>query len=361
MLSRAGWGASRKIYGKNVATKVVIQVGASVPGIFWISRAGGFRMPLGAHLVVSLSSKQMPLRRTLLYLSQDKKFRHWAETSPVARQLSSRFIAGSTLEEALAVCKKIRGEGITTTLDYLGENVKSLDEAASCRDMYLRMLAGLREARLEPNVSLKLTQFGLDFSTAACEENVGALVDVAARTEGFVRLDMESSAYTDRTLGIVTRLHERYGSCGTVIQSYLHRSAADVESLVERKIRVRLCKGAYLEPGEVAFPDKSDVDRSYRKLAERLLTAGSYPAIATHDENMIGRIERFAATNGIARDRFEFQMLFGIRRDLQKRLVKEGYRLRIYVPFGEAWYPYFMRRLAERPANVLFIVRNLLR
>jgi proline dehydrogenase len=303
----------------------------------------------------------MPLRRTLLYLSQNKKFRHFAETSLVARQVSSRFIAGSTLEEALTVCRRIHAEGITTTLDYLGENVKSLDEAAACRDMYLRMLAGLSEAGLEPNVSLKLTQFGLDFSTDACEENVGALVEVAARTQGFVRLDMESSAYTDRTLATVTRLHERYGACGTVIQSYLHRSAADVDALVERKVRVRLCKGAYLEPAEVAFSDKADVDKSYRRLAEHLLTEGNYPALATHDEKTIGRIEEFVRKNGIARDRFEFQMLYGIRRDLQKRLVEEGYRLRLYVPFGEAWYPYFMRRLAERPANLLFIARNLFR
>ena len=303
----------------------------------------------------------MPLRRTFLYLSQQPKFRHWAETSPIARTLSSRFIAGSTLEDALGVCQKVRGQGITATLDYLGENVKSLDEAAGCRDMYLRMLAGLREAGLEPNVSLKLTQFGLDFSTEACEENVAELVKVAAATGGFVRIDMESSAYTERTLGIVTRLHERYNACGTVIQSYLRRSAADVEMLAQKGIRVRLCKGAYLEPPAVAFPHKSEVDRSYRELAERLLVAGTYPAIATHDENMIGRLERFVANNGIARETFEFQMLYGIRRDLQAQLVEDGYRLRLYIPFGEAWYPYFMRRLAERPANVLFIAQNLLR
>jgi proline dehydrogenase len=303
----------------------------------------------------------MPLRRTFLYLSQQPGFRHWAETSPVARGLSSRFIAGNTLEAALAVCKKIHGEGISATLDYLGENVRSLDEAAACRDMYLRMLAGLRDAGLEPNVSLKLTQFGLDFSTEACEQNVAALVEVAASTGGFVRIDMESSAYTERTLGIVHRLHARYDACGTVIQSYLRRSAADVEALIAANIRVRLCKGAYLEPESVAFPHKADVDRSYRELAERLLSAGNYPAIATHDEPVIERLERFATNHGIARDRFEFQMLYGIRRDLQTRLVEDGYRLRLYVPFGEAWYPYFMRRLAERPANLLFLAQNLLR
>ncbi len=303
----------------------------------------------------------MPLRSTLLYLSQQPGFRHWAETSPLARGLSSRFIAGNTLEEALTVCKKIRGEGISATLDYLGENVQSLAEAAVCRDMYLRMLAGLRDAGLEPNVSLKLTQFGLDFSTEACEQNVAALVEAAASSGGFVRIDMESSAYTERTLGIVHRLHARYGACGTVIQSYLRRSAADVEALIANSIRVRLCKGAYLEPASVAFPHKSEVDRTYRELAERLLTAGTYPAIATHDEPMIERLERFVTNHGIARDRFEFQMLYGIRRDLQTRLIEDGYRLRLYVPFGEAWYPYFMRRLAERPANLLFLAQNLFR
>lgn len=301
------------------------------------------------------------LRATFLFLSRNGRIRRWAETSRVARALSSRFIAGSTLEDALAVCVKIRGEGITATLDYLGENVKSLDEAAACRDMYLRMLAGLKDKGLEPNVSLKLTQFGMDFSVGACEENVAALVQVAARTGGFVRIDMESSEYTDRTLEVVRRLNERFGACGTVIQAYLHRSAADVESLTAAGIRVRLCKGAYLEPAEVAFPDKTEVDRNYRDLAEKLLVKGAYPAIATHDEAMIEALERFVTTSRIAPERFEFQMLYGIRRDLQTRLVKQGFRMRLYVPFGEAWYPYFMRRLAERPANVLFLLRNLLR
>jgi proline dehydrogenase len=303
----------------------------------------------------------MSLRRTFLYLSRHPGFRRWAETSAVAQRLSARFVAGSTIEEALAVCARVQEEGITATLDYLGENVTSLDEAAACRDMYLRMLAGLKNAGLEPNVSLKLTQFGLDFSTEACEENVGAVVQVAAAADGFVRIDMESSVYTDRTLGIVERLHGKHGACGTVIQAYLRRSAGDVDSMMARSIRVRLCKGAYLEPDIVAFGKKGEVDRSYRELAEKLLVKGTYPAIATHDEHMIERLQRFVANNGIPRERFEFQMLYGIRRDLQSRLVKDGYRLRLYIPFGEAWYPYFMRRLAERPANLLFLIRNMLR
>jgi proline dehydrogenase len=301
------------------------------------------------------------LRRTILYLARHKALRAWVETSPAARKLSSRFVAGSQLADALAVCQKMRSDGITATLDYLGENVQSVAEAAACRDMYLRMLHAMREAGVEPNVSLKLTQFGLDLSAGACEENVSALVQDAASIGGFVRIDMESSQYTGRTLSLVTRLHARYGACGTVIQAYLRRSAADVQCLERARIRVRLCKGAYLEPPDVAFEEKADVDRNYLELAHSLLRSGEYPAIATHDEKIINAVERFVTSEQIARDRFEFQMLYGIRRDLQRRLVAEGYRLRIYVPFGEAWYPYFMRRLAERPANLLFFIRNLLR
>ena len=301
------------------------------------------------------------LRRTLLYLSGHAGLRRWMETSPVARGLSSRFVAGSTLEEALAACRKIRSDGITATLDYLGENVHSIEEAVLCRDMYLRMLDALHAAGLEPNVSLKLTQFGLDLSESACEENVAALVERAASVNGFVRIDMESSQYTDRTLGIVRRLHKRFGACGTVIQAYLSRSAADVDALDALQIRVRLCKGAYLEPAAVAFSAKAEVDRSYLELAGRLLQTGKYPAIATHDPRMIDGVQKYAARQGIGKDRFEFQMLYGIRRDLQRKLVADGYRMRLYVPFGEAWYPYFMRRLAERPANLLFLARNMMR
>jgi proline dehydrogenase len=303
----------------------------------------------------------LPLRKTILYLSRHKALRKWVETSPAARRLSSRFVAGSKLEDALEVCRRIGAAGITATLDYLGENVNSLDEAAACRDMYLRMLHSMQAAGVEPNVSLKLTQFGLELSESACEENVAALVKVAASIGGFVRVDMEASQYTDRTLGLVSRLHSQYGACGTVIQAYLRRSAQDVECLERARIRVRLCKGAYLEAPEVAYADKAEVDRNYVTLAESLLTSGEYPAIATHDERIVEMLEKFVTANGIARDRFEFQMLYGIRRDLQRRLVEEDYRLRLYIPFGEAWYPYFMRRLAERPANLLFFVRNLMR
>jgi proline dehydrogenase len=303
----------------------------------------------------------VPLRRTILYLSRHKALRNWVETSPSARRLSSRFVAGSRLVDALEVCRKIRAEGITATLDYLGENVKSLDEAAACRDMYLRMLHAMQSAGVEPNVSIKLTQFGLDLSESACGENVAALVKAAAAIGGFVRIDMESSQYTDRTLALVTRLHREYGACGTVIQAYLRRSADDIARLETERIRVRLCKGAYLEPPEIAFDSRAEVDRNYLELAQSLLTAGEYPAIATHDEQIIATVESFVTSRVVPPNRFEFQMLYGIRRDLQRRLVQEGYRLRLYIPFGEAWYPYFMRRLAERPANLLFFIRHLLR
>jgi proline dehydrogenase len=303
----------------------------------------------------------VPLRRTILYLSRHKALRNWVETSPSARRLSSRFVAGSQLDDALAACRKIRADGIAATLDYLGENVNSLDEAAACRDMYLRILHAMHAAGLQSNVSIKLTQFGLDISESACGENVAALVKAAAAIGGFVRVDMESSRYTDRTLALVARLHREYGACGTVIQAYLRRSARDIERLEKDRIRVRLAKGAYLEPPEIAFDAKSRVDRNYLELARSLLTTGEYPAIATHDEQIIVEVKNFVTSQRIARDRFEFQMLYGIRRDLQRRLVREGYRLRLYIPFGEAWYPYFMRRLAERPANLLFFARHLLR
>jgi proline dehydrogenase len=302
----------------------------------------------------------MPIRAAFLAVAANKKLRAWAETSPIGRKVSSRFIAGHTLEDALSVCARLRGEGITATLDYLGENVRSAEEAAACRDVFLRAIQALHAAHLEPNVSIKLTQFGIDFSEAACEANVTALVETAERLGGFVRIDMEGSAYTQRTLDLVTRVHRRHPACGTVLQACLYRSAQDVNTLIHEGMRVRLVKGAYLEPPEIAFPAKADVDRHYIGLAHHLLAAGHYPAIATHDERIIDRIERFAANNRVPRESFEFQMLYGIRHDLQKRLHDDGYPIRIYVPFGEAWFPYFMRRLAERPANLLFLLRNLL-
>jgi proline dehydrogenase len=297
----------------------------------------------------------------LLFLSGHARLRRWMETSSIARRLSSRFVAGETLAEALAIARTINSSGISVTLDHLGENVTSLAEAAASRDEYIRALDEIRAAGLSANVSIKLTQFGIDLDEEACRENVAMLVSVAARHENFVRIDMESSAYTDRTLSLVTELHARYGAAGAVIQAYLYRSEQDLELLSRQGIRVRLCKGAYLEPPGVAYEHKADVDRNYVRLMKKLLESGSYPAIATHDQAIIAEAERLVAARQIPVSNFEFQMLYGIRRDIQKRLVSEGYRLRLYIPYGKAWYPYFMRRLAERPANLLFLIRNLMR
>jgi proline dehydrogenase len=283
------------------------------------------------------------------------------ETSRLAQRLSSRFVAGERLEDALRVGQRINSEGITLTLDHLGESVTSLAEASQARDVYLRALEEIHSSGVKGNVSLKLTQFGLDLSPDACRANVARLVERAAALGTFVRIDMESSEYTDRTLDLVEELHAQFPCVGTVIQSYLYRSQKDIKRLCSRRIRVRLCKGAYLEAAGVAFPSKADVDRNYIELMKLLLDEGEYPAIATHDERMITATKAYAAQAGIARDRFEFQMLYGIRRDLQRRLVAEGYRLRLYVPFGKAWYPYLMRRLAERPANVFFLARHFFR
>ncbi|HWC97277.1 MAG TPA: proline dehydrogenase family protein [Candidatus Sulfopaludibacter sp.] len=279
----------------------------------------------------------------------------------MARRLSTRFVAGETLDQALEVCRGLNAEGITVTLDHLGESVTSLAEAAEARDVYLRTQTAIQDGGIQGNVSLKLTQFGLDLSESECRENVAQLVQRAASMQSFVRVDMESSEYTDRTLALVHDLFNRSGAVGVVIQAYLHRSKSDIEDLCARKIRVRLCKGAYLEPPTVAFPAKADVDRNFVELMQILLDRGAYPAIATHDEKMIEATKSFATARKLSPDAFEFQMLYGIRRDLQRQLVAEGYRLRLYVPFGRAWYPYYMRRLAERPANVFFILRNLFR
>jgi proline dehydrogenase len=301
------------------------------------------------------------MRTFFLFLSRQKHLRKWMETSRWARRLSARFVAGDNLPDALATCQRINAEGIAVTLDHLGENVTSLEEAAASRDACLRALAEIANLKIDGNVSLKLTQFGMDLSLAGCAANVEALVRQAAALGNFVRVDMESSEYVDRTLDLVVNLHDRYKTTGTVIQAYLYRSRKDVEMLCARGIRVRLCKGAYLEPPSVAFKSKAEVDRNFVELMNLLLETGVYPAIATHDEKIIEQTERFAESRKISRDSFEFQMLYGIRRDIQKRLVNEGYRLRLYVPYGQAWYPYFMRRLAERPANVFFLARNLLR
>jgi proline dehydrogenase len=301
----------------------------------------------------------MMLRHFFLFLSHNKPLRSWMEKSPVSKKFTRRFVAGESLEDALAVIRSLEREKIHTTLDHLGENVTSIAEAAESRDAYLDALS--RIADLPATVSIKLTQFGLDLSPEACLENVRQLTAEAKRAGSRVEIDMESSAYTDRTLAIAEKVHEEFGCNRAVIQAYLFRSAADIDRLNSLRMPVRLCKGAYDEPASVAFPDKRAVDRNYVTLMKTLLDHGTYPAIATHDEMIIGEAFRYARERKITPDRFEFQMLYGIRRDLQKRIVDLGYTLRLYVPYGTAWYPYFMRRLAERPANVFFLVRNLFR
>ena len=302
------------------------------------------------------------LRQALLYLSTNKSLRHWMEQSSLSRRLTSRFVAGRTLEDGIEVLNALSRQGISGTLDFLGENVRSLDEAAQSRNSYLAAQCAIEKRRLPATVSIKLTQFGLDFSQQQCIDNVVQLVQCARKMDSRVEIDMESTEYTDRTLEIVTRLNEQFQGCvRAVIQAYLYRSEEDIRDLSQRRIPVRLCKGAYNEPATVAFPRKEEVDANYIKLMELLLDSGTYPAIASHDEQIINHALRHIKEQTLARDRFEFQMLYGIRRDLQRKLVGEGYQLRLYVPYGDAWYPYFMRRLAERPANVIFLARNLLR
>ena len=283
------------------------------------------------------------------------------ETSSIADRITQRFVAGHTLEQELAVCRRLNAENILASLDHLGENVQSLEAATSSCVTYLKALDQIADLGLKATVSIKLTQFGLDFSTEACRANVEKLVERAKVIGTRIEIDMESSEYVDRTLEIVSGLHEKYGSVRAVIQAYLYRSQKDIENLNLQGIPVRLCKGAYSEPPAVAFSKKAEVDANFVRLMERLLENGAYPAIASHDEKIIQRALAFARERNLGSERFEFQMLYGIRRDLQRKLVKAGYWLRLYVPYGNAWYPYFMRRLAERPANVLFLIRNLLR
>jgi proline dehydrogenase len=301
------------------------------------------------------------LRSLLLLLSRQSWLRHWIETSPAADRLTSRFIAGSTLERALAVCQRLNGERILVSLDHLGESVTSLDEARNSRDAYFAALDRIAEMGLQATVSVKPTQLGLDFSEPECEANIVRLVERAQAIGSAVEIDMESSQYVDRTLALAGRLHARHPNIRAVIQAYLYRSQDDIEDLCRERIPVRLCKGAYREASDVAFPKKKDLDENYVRLMVKLLDDGTYPAIASHDERIIRRALEHVKERKMTPDRFEFQMLYGIRRDLQRDLVQQGFRLRLYVPYGNAWYPYFMRRLAERPANVLFLIRNLLK
>ena len=301
------------------------------------------------------------MREFFLFLSSQKGLRRWMERSPLSKKFTRRFVAGETLGDALAVLDHLQKERISATLDHLGENVTTIEEAGASRDSYLEALARIEQYKLPSTVSIKLTQFGLDLSREVCLENVRQLAAKAKAGGSSVEIDMESTAYTDRTLEIATQISNEFGCARAVIQAYLLRSAADIDRLNSAGVPVRLCKGAYDEPRSVAFAEKRDVDRNYLTLMKTLLDHGTYPAIATHDERMVGEAFRYVRERRIAPEHFEFQMLYGIRRDLQRRIVDLGYRLRLYVPYGTAWYPYFMRRLAERPANVVFLLRNLFR
>jgi proline dehydrogenase len=290
--------------------------------------------------------------------------RRFSERSSLGRRVSSRFVAGFHIEDALRATAVLNRQGLAVTLDSLGENVSSPEQARQSGKIYQQMLEAIAAQKLDSNVSLKLTQMGMDLGVDLAGEVVAGLVQLAAQTNNFVRVDMEGTPYTDATIALVRKLHalpENRGHVGIVIQAYLRRSAADIDTLLADGIRIRLCKGAYKEPPELAFPAKKDVDDNYVVLMKTLLKSGIYHGIATHDEAMIEATKAFATAERIDRASFEFQMLYGIRRDLQNKLVKDGYKVRVYVPFGDEWYPYFMRRLAERPANVIFLATNFFR
>ena len=303
------------------------------------------------------------LRNTLLYLSNQPKVFNFVRHNRMAKGFANRFVAGETLDTALAAVRQLNAQGITATLDLLGESVHNEAEARESARAYLEILDRIQEQGLDANASLKLTAMGLDISEELCIANMQDILDRAHELKTFVRLDMESSDYTQKTLDLFyERLYPSYrGNVGIVLQSYLYRTATDVDDANKAGARVRLCKGAYKEPASVAYPEKKDVDDNYVRCMRTLLSDGHYPGIATHDEAMVEATKRFAKENSISPDRYEFQMLYGVRRDLQEKLVREGYRMRVYVPFGTQWYPYLMRRLAERPANVMFITGNIVR
>jgi proline dehydrogenase len=303
------------------------------------------------------------LRSTLLYLSNQPRVFKFVRHNRLAKRLARRFVAGETMDDAIGAVRALNAKGISASLDELGESVSNERQARATRDAYLELLDRIADAQLDANVSVKLTAMGLDISEELC---VGLMQDLLdrARTHGnFVRIDMESSEYTDRTLSLFEeRFYPSYrDNVGIVLQSYLYRTMADVERTLELKCRVRLCKGAYKEPPTVAFPEKKDVDANYVKCMHLLMDCANYPGIATHDTRIIADAKRFAKAKHITPDRFEFQMLYGVRRDLQEALVRDGWRIRVYVPFGTQWYPYLMRRLAERPANLAFMTGNIVR
>lgn len=306
------------------------------------------------------------LRAFFISLSENRFLREIAERSAIGRRLSSRFVAGTQVEDALRATRKINESGRSVSVDNLGENVTNVEEACASAQLYHQLLDEIATRRLNANVSLKLTHMGLDVDEKLARELVTGLVEKAAALtpRNFVRVDMEGSPYTLRTLDFVHELHRmpgHAGAVGAVIQAYMRSAESDIDKLLAERIRIRLCKGAYKEPEEIAFQKKSEVDANYVRLMKILMKSGVYHGLATHDETIINEAKAFAVQESLSRNSFEFQMLYGIRRDLQRRLVKEGWQMRVYIPFGTEWYPYLMRRLAERPANAIFILKNLFR
>lgn len=300
-------------------------------------------------------------RRAVLTVADQPRVKELFQTNEQARKLVTRFIAGETLEEALAVGKDLARDGITTTMDQLGENVNSVEAASAAVVGYVDTLKQLHANDLDPNISVKLTMLGMDLGDQVAQDNMVRILDAARDVDGFVRIDMESSDYTERTMRMFRELHDAYGKhVGIVLQTYLHRTAQDVIDMIERGARVRLVKGAYAEPETVAIQSRKEADENFRMLMRHLLDKGNYPAIATHDPKMIEDAIDYARRNTIPPDRYEFQMLYGVRTQEQQRLKKAGYNMRVYVPFGTEWYAYYTRRIAEKPTNALFVLRQML-
>lgn len=309
----------------------------------------------------------MPVMRTaLIALSRSKTLQDLIARIPVSRKMSRRFVSGETLDEAIEAVRQLNRQGMLATLDHLGENVATKEEAVSAADEYLIALDALAESGVESNVSIKLTQMGMDLGDDFCYDNVRRIIDRAAELGNFVRVDMEGSEYTDRTLALYRRLRGQYTNVGLVVQAYLRRTQADVGSLIADGMgHFRLCKGAYDEPATIAYRDKAQVTQSMQRListcfSEEARAKGAYAAVASHDEDVINFARAYAYQHDLQPDQIEFQMLYGIRRELQEELVRKGHKMRVYVPYGTHWYPYYMRRLAERPANLFFFLRALI-
>jgi proline dehydrogenase len=300
------------------------------------------------------------MRSFLLHLSESKRLAPLIMHNSLSRRVARRFVAGESLDDAVEVARKVNSAMQLASLDLLGENVSDEAGARQAGENYLAIFERIEREKLDSNVSLKLTQLGIDLSEGLCRELLEKIIARAAAQGNFVRIDMEGSPYTERTVEMTKRVRAKYAAVGTVMQAYLYRTEKDVLDLISVGCRLRLCKGAYKEPPDIAFAKKSDVDANYVKLMKLLLPSGIYHGIATHDPAMIDATKDFAREKNIGREQFEFQMLYGIRTDLQKQLVRDGFRLRIYIPYGTDWFPYFMRRLAERPANLTFFLRNLL-